>query len=297
VTPVRIAHATDIHWYVPAGAWELIRAPKRLVGTANLVLRGRRHQFDRGVQDALVAHIVALAPDAVCLTGDLTSTATEAEFRAAREAIDPIVRSTPTFIIPGNHDRYTWGAHRGDRIRAHLGDWMGTGSPVPRRDIGDVTLLGLDPNHPTGLDARGDLPQDQLDGLAAALAEPDLAGRTVVLCIHYPLLDRRGAVYDDRHHGLVNAQAVIDVLRAAPVRPAVILCGHEHHGYRADLDLGDAVVPVIDCGSSGCAPRGARAAAMCVIEVEGGRLTGIERYRWDRNGFALEAGGAFASGS
>lgn len=293
---MRIAHATDIHWYEPATWTDLLRSPKRFVGTANLYLGGRRHHFSRIVQDALVRHIVSLRPDLVCLTGDLTSTASEAEFATARAALEPVLRDFPTFVIAGNHDRYTYGSHRTDRIRTHFGPWMGDGRPVTRRDLGPVTLFGLDPNHPTGLDARGDLPPEQLEGLRAALADPALTGRTVALCIHYPLLDRSGAVYDDRHHGLQNARALIAVLRDAKHRPAVVLCGHEHHGFRVDLDVGDARIPIVNCGTSGCAERGRRTASMCVLDVGDGRIAGIERYRYRDAEFRLEEGGAFASG-
>lgn len=295
---MRIAHATDIHWYEPATTSELLRSPKRLIGTANLIFRRRKNHFSRTVQAALVQHLTDLKPDLVCLTGDLTSTSLDSEFATARAALDPVLSTTPTFVIPGNHDRYTHGAHNSDRIRKHFDVWMGGTGPVTRLEIGSLTVLGLDPNQPTGLHAHGILPADQLIGLSHALNSPDLESRDVVLCVHYPLLDRQGALYDGWDHGLRNAAAVIEVLRKARKRPLAILSGHEHRGYRVDVDLGDVRVPLLNCGSSGYAyrPEVQRCAAMAVYDVTDGKLGAIERFHYDGNGFRPEEGGAFATG-
>lgn len=294
---MRLAHATDIHWFVPPRASQL--TVKRTLGTANLYVRGRRHDFDEAVQGALVAHLVALAPDLVVITGDLTAQALPEEFEKARVALDPVLGRVPTFVIPGNHDVYTPGAKRERRIEAWFGDWMGLGGPVTRRDEGEITVLGLDPNRPTLVSASGVLPADQLIALAEALSQPDLAGRFVVLAIHYPVVDRRGALYDGASHGLRNAAELVGLLEQAPRRPDLILCGHKHHGYRSELVLGDgARVPVINCGSSGQAhqPDRQRAAAMCVYTVEHGALSEVERYLHDGAAFVPEPGGAFATG-
>ena len=75
---MRIAHATDIHWFVPPTPRQL--GFKRVLGTANLYLRGRRHHFDRGAQRALVAHLRRVEADLILITGDLTAQALPAEF-------------------------------------------------------------------------------------------------------------------------------------------------------------------------------------------------------------------------
>ena len=113
-----------------------------------------------------------------------------------------------------------------------------------------VTCLGLDPNRPTWLQAVANCHRYSSIALASALADPDLAERRVVLCIHYPLLDRHGAVYDNAKHGLINAPELIEVLRAAPKKPAMIVHGHEHHGFRVPLELDGHEVPIFNCGSS-----------------------------------------------
>ena len=294
---MRVAHCTDIHWQVAPGLGDA--TIKRILGTANLYLAGRRHHFSPVVQDALMAHLQVLDLDLLLITGDLTAQALDSEFATARRALQPVLDTVPTFVIPGNHDVYTPGAQRSQRIRTHFGPYMGLDAgAVTRRDCGSVTALGLDPNRPTWILASGELPQAQLDALAQTLEDPSLADQFVILCIHYPILDRHGEVYDGPKHGLLNARALIDVLRNATHTPDLILCGHEHHGFRTELDLGERSVPLINSGSSGYAfmPEKRRAAAMNVYALDGGALAGVERFLYTEQGFQPEPGGAYATG-
>jgi 3',5'-cyclic AMP phosphodiesterase CpdA len=293
---VRLLHATDVHWFAPPGWGDV--SVKRVFGTANLYLRGRRRSYDPAVQRELVAHLLAERPDAVLISGDLTAQALDEEFRLAREALDPLLRSVPTLVIPGNHDVYAPDAK--GRLRRWFGPWCGGDGPVARLDVGPLTLLGLDTNRPTWLTADGRVPQDQRDALRAALHDPGLRDRTVVLALHHPPVDRRGAPYVAWSHGLVDSPALAELLAGCPRRPDLVCCGHVHHGFRADWTLPDgSVVPVIDCGSSGHAhePERGRAAA-CAAYTFGatGAGFGVERWLHDGARFVPEAGGAFASG-
>jgi 3',5'-cyclic AMP phosphodiesterase CpdA len=292
---VRIAHATDIHWFVPPTLGRLLN--KRLIGTANLYLAGRRHHFDRRAQRALVEAIAAQQPDALVITGDLTAQALPEEFALARAELAPVLDAWPTLIQCGNHDVYTRGARREGRLQATFGAWMHpTPAGIARLDAGDLTVLGLDPNRPHLL-ASGYVPDDQLHALAEALRTlpPE---RSLLLALHYPLLDRRGAVYDGLEHGLRNARALIEVLRAAPRRPDLIVHGHVHHGFRTELDLGDTRVPVFDPGSGGYAwlPDQDRAGCFNVYDLQPGQPVQVERFRFDGERFTPEPGGAYATG-
>jgi len=291
---MRIAHATDIHWFVPPQLRDA--TIKRAMGTANLYLMSRRKHFDVGVQAALVDHLVTLAPDLVLITGDLTAQALDSEFAVARAALQPVIDTTPMLVIPGNHDLYTAGAQRDDRIGKHFADVLHRDGPIHRLDVGKVTVLGLDPNRPTYFVASGVVPDDQLEALATALADPTLDERFVVLALHYPIVDRRNEIYDGRQHGLLNARALLDVLKAAPKRPDMVVHGHRHHGYRATLPVGD--IPSFNSGASGYAhlPAHRRTAHMNLYTVADGALADIERYRFDGARFELEPGGAYASG-
>jgi len=291
---MRIAHATDIHWFAPPSLRDI--TVKRTFGTANLYLMGRRTHFDLTVQNALVQHILELAPDLLIITGDLTAQALDTEFAIARAALAPVIDAMPVFVIPGNHDLYTPGSQRTNRIAKHFGPQLHRDGVIHRLDLDDVTVLGLDPNRPTWVTASGKLPAAQLDALAEALAEPELAERFVVLAIHYPVVGPDGEVYDNRRHGLLNARELLEVLAAAPTQPAMVLHGHRHHGYRAKLPVGD--IDSFNCGASGYAhlPEHDRAACMNVYTVDDRKLGAVERFRYDGTAFRPEKGGAYATG-
>lgn len=293
---MKIAHITDVHWMTRpplARLWG-----KRFLGTANLYLRGRKDHFQRSVQDQLVEALLELDPDVLLFTGDLTAQALPEEFEVARAALEPVLATIPTFVIPGNHDVYTHGALRDARIQRWFADWMHLDDDgLGRFSMPGLTVVGLDPNRPTVLSASGRVPDQQLAALAAALAAAP-ADDALVLAVHYPLIARDGSIYDGSAHGLVNARELIDVLRGASRRPEWIVHGHVHHGYTSSLDLGDLQVPIHNPGASGYAwlPDHDRAACFNLYTTEGPQLGAVERYRFGPDGFSREPGGAYATG-
>ena len=295
----RIAHLTDVHWTIDPSPWRL-GLGKRLLGTLNLYLGGRRYHFDDRVRTRLVEDVLAQEPDLVVVTGDLTSQAIPAEFELARQALDPILSRIPTFVIPGNHDAYTFGAFKSRRIQKYFGPWMGLErhAPVGRLDVGPVTVLGLDPNRPS-LSASGEVPPEQLDRLAEALSDPSLRDRFVTLALHYPILGPSGSLYDNRSHGLVNVRSLLDVLDRAPVRPRLAIHGHKHHGYAGLFRFADGHELVThNPGSGGYLhqPDAGRAGAFNLDTLRDGALVGVERHLFDGERFQAESGGLYASG-
>lgn len=285
---IRVAHFTDVHWQV-APSWADL-CNKRLLGTANLYVRGRAAEFDERAQTALVASVVAASPDAVLITGDLTAQALPAEFEKARAALGPILDRFPTLVQNGNHDVYVGEAQRGHFLAKWFGPWMRGGDVgVARLDVGRLTVLGLDPNRATTVDASGEVPAAQLAALRVALDADDLAGRAVLLALHYPVVGPSERPYDGWYHGLRNARALIDVLANARHAPLGVLHGHKHHAYQANIAAGSRSIRQFDPGSGGWALDRAhgRAAAYNVYTIDGSVLT-AQRFVWDGSSFALE---------
>lgn len=280
---MRIAHATDIHWFVPPALSRL--AGKRSFGTTSLYLRGRRHHFDPTVQQQLVRSLLDAEPDLVVLTGDLTAQALPEEFELARRTLDPLLQRLPTLVQNGNHDVYTGGAMREGRLAATFGPWLHRigDDPIARVDLGEVTVLGLDPCRPHW-SASGRLPSDQLARLRQLLDDPALAERSVLLAQHYPVVNPIDEPYDNPYHGLRNARELMALLDGVKVRPLALLHGHKHHGYRARLPNG---TPTLNPGSSGYAhdPPRARAAHFNVYTVQDGTLADVTRFRHDGTTF------------
>lgn len=284
---MKLAHLTDIHFQTEPDPLRM-GLGKRWLGSFNLYALGRRREFALEVQRAVVQRVLAERPDALVISGDLTAQAIPAEFELARAELQPLLDAIPTFVVPGNHDAYTLGAARTRRTAKYFGPWMGLGGPIGRRDVGPVTLLGLDPNR-AGLLSSGRVPDAELDGLRAALHDPALADRFVVLVIHYPLYGPSGKVYDNVSHGLVNAAALLRVIDDAPKRPDLVLHGHKHHGYGSAHRCPDgAVVPIRDPGASGQVRDDDhdRAASIGWYTVDHGRLAASVRERWTGDGFA-----------
>jgi len=295
---MRVAHITDIHWLEHPTFRGLFF--KRLMGSANLYLRGRWQHFSEKVQTALVQAVLDQEPDVLVITGDLTGQALHSEFEKARQALEPLLARIPTLMVPGNHDVYTVGSKKEARMVSYFSSWMGLepGRAVARLDIGSLTILGLDPTRPHLL-ASGKLPRHHLDQLGELLNSSELDGRSILLALHYPILDRRGDLYDGLTHGLVNAGELVEVLRASRHTPSGIVHGHKHHGYRVPLHLSESrSIPIFNCGSSGYAymPKERRAAAMNVYTVEPNAAIEVSRYLFDGGRFAPETGGAYATG-
>lgn len=280
---VRIAQITDVHWQTTPSVGDLLG--KRLLGSANLFLRGRAKEFCRDRQRALVRQVVALAPDVVVITGDLTAQALPAEFALARAELEPLLATIPTLVLAGNHDVYTSDAYAERRINATFGPWMHADGPIARLDVGPVTLLGIDSSrfHAT---ASGWLPDDQLAALHNALDAPGLDGRAVILASHYPLVGPSGRTYTSWGHGLRNAEAVIDVLGRARHAPIAVVHGHKHHAYSAHIAAGERSIPSYDPGSGGLA----HGAAIGLYTVDGATI-GAERLAWDGEAFVTATWG------
>ena len=114
-------HLSDIHiWRYALNPLRLFN--KRAVGMAELVL-GRSRKFRLERLQSVVDRVLSLAPDHILITGDLTTTALPAEFRAARKALaDLLVDSSRVTVIPGNHDRYTIGSVRHRQFEEWFGE-------------------------------------------------------------------------------------------------------------------------------------------------------------------------------
>jgi 3',5'-cyclic AMP phosphodiesterase CpdA len=288
---MKIAHITDIHVQAPPRLSEM--TGKRLLGTANLYLLGRKSKFSLAAQEAAVASVVAAEPDVVVFTGDLTAQALDAEFSAARELLDPILSRFPAVMIPGNHDTYVREATPGDRMRDLFGQWMGAGTPalIEHDDVAFVTLETCR-CHPL---SSGVTPPEQLADAARLIAEA--GDKFTFLCIHYPLVGRRGEPYGPATRALSNGEAVREwVAQTAGID--AIVHGHEHHGFRTDLPGPSGPVTVLNPGASGYAflPDQDRTSHLCFYTVEDGLLQHVDRLRFDGEAFHPEPGGAWASG-
>ena len=266
---------------------------KRLIGSVNLYVLGRRSKFSETVQRAAIEAAVAAEPDVVVFTGDVTAQALDAEFDAAKELLAPLLSSVPTVLIPGNHDTYVRESVPGDRMRRWFGDGMGQRSPWLHTFDG-VAFLYLETCRLDVL-SRGLTPPNQLEEAEALLNQA--GDRFIFLCQHYPLLSRHGTPYGPSTRALQNASEVKAFLKRTD-RIGAILHGHEHHGFRVDIETGGGPRPILNPGACGYAflPKQDRTAHFNIYEVDADGIHDIKRLRYDGSTFVPEPGGAYATG-
>ncbi len=221
---MRIVHLSDIHfWQYEINPLRLLG--KRALGMASLVM-GRAHRFDLGRMPALVDHVTRLRPDHILITGDITTTALPAEFRAAKAAMagwlgDP-ARVT---LVPGNHDRYTLYAHRSRRFERFFGEFCGAHTfPWVRRLDPQTAILGLDPTR-FGVTARGKFPKTHLERASQILTDAGPIERLVVAC-HYPAAAPPERARADARHPLLDRGRFVEWL--GTLGPHIFCCGHLH---------------------------------------------------------------------
>lgn len=292
---MRVLHFTDLHLFQRPGLGALWG--KRLLGASNLYLARRVDHFSERSVEALVRAVLELAPDLCVCTGDLTAMASPAEFVAARRVLEPILQGFPFFVVPGNHDVYTRGSKRERRFEHHFGTWSGGGEYPAVHRHGDISIVGLDCCDPHPVLATGRLPERQVRDLAALLASGELEDSYTILLLHYPLRHADGRPHGPKTRSLVNASDLEAVLARHP-GVDLVLHGHEHHGYRSELQTPHGPIPIIDPGAGGRACSTARneTAHLAVYTIEDRRLAKLERWALDGERFVPEPGGAFASG-
>ena len=226
--PFRLVHVSDIHfWQYALNPMQLFS--KRLLGMASLLVR-RARKFRLERVHEVVDRVLTLDPDHILITGDLTTTALPAEFRAARIALEPWLQDPEkTTILPGNHDRYTVGAHRDRRFEQFFGEFAPAREyPWLRFLDPETAVLGLDPSR-ASLSARGRLPERQLERARELLAAPGPTIRRLIVACHYPLDAPAHHRRDLAGKSLIDAEPLRRWL--ATIGPHLYCCGHVHAAW------------------------------------------------------------------
>jgi 3',5'-cyclic AMP phosphodiesterase CpdA len=202
---------------------------KRVVGMAAL-LAGRAKRFHLAGVSRLVDRVRQLEPDHILITGDLTTTALPEEFRAARRALSEWLKDpSRVTVVPGNHDRYTWWAHRNRRFEQYFGEF------APRSDFPwlrpldpETAILGLDPTR-ASISARGKLPIPQWTEAQRLVADPGSRPVRLIVACHYPVAVPQGFERELARKPMINAAEVRAWLRT--IGPHLFCSGHIHAAW------------------------------------------------------------------
>lgn len=242
---MRIVLFGDIHlyrlWLAP---WQL--ASKRILGQTNLILN-RRKRFRHDLLPGMIEQAIALDPDMLLLSGDVSTTSLKREFNDVALALKPLADQVPTVLVPGNHDRYTFSAKRTRLIDRMLNAWVPQQFPHTRDLMDRWRLLALDAAVPRVYNARGRLGQVQFDAAETYVESLDDSQGLIVLC-HYPCALPDYA-HEHESHALQERDALRGVLENCRAR-VVYLHGHIHRPWHHEPGDGHGVpFTCIDAGS------------------------------------------------
>ena len=225
---MRIVHLSDIHvWRYVFNPLHLLN--KRAIGMADLLL-GRARKFRLNRFADVVERAAGLNADHVLITGDLTTTALESEFKAARETLAPLLADPDRVtVLPGNHDRYTTDSVRYSKFE----EWFGTFSPRGPypwlRELDDETaILGLDATR-SHISATGFLPEAQLESARHLVGDPVARPRRLIVANHYPVEAPATYAKELAIKRLKNASEVEAWVKT--IGPHLYCCGHVHAAW------------------------------------------------------------------
>jgi 3',5'-cyclic AMP phosphodiesterase CpdA len=239
---MRFLHCSDVHVTADYKGIPLRRLGwRRSIALLELSLGGRGEAYRQagGTLAAIAADVLAHRADHLIVSGDLTAYALEEEFARAREQLGPLADDPRRCsVVHGNHDVYTPEAHQGRLFERYFGHLLESDLPEHRREgaYPYVRLLGEDSAVVGLLSARvplvpgfsyGTIGKAQLEGLEAAVADPRLKHRAVLVVVHHAPLTHL-ARPDKLLHGLRDADALFRVVHGPRF---AVLHGHIHRRY------------------------------------------------------------------
>ncbi len=228
---MEICHFSDLHLALKKEprVWQLLS--KRALGYANLKLnRGKTHK--RSVLKSLLRDVAKRDPGLVVVTGDFTSLSLRSEYEEIdRLFMEAGLNPASTFVIAGNHDRYTPLASLSNAFERGMERWLGSDNGdragVPRYRIKDnVVVIGLDTaiwRGPTS--AAGRIGKNQIERLIDLLDSESVRGKWPVIALHHPPFHLKKERFRDLRVGL---EGVDDLMGALEDRGATLIHGHLH---------------------------------------------------------------------
>jgi 3',5'-cyclic AMP phosphodiesterase CpdA len=241
------AHVSDLHLpFEPRLNWAQKFSKRQLSAWS---WRRRRSVQRPEILEALRADLVARAPAQVLVSGDITNFSLPEEFTQAAAWLAQLGAQVAVNIVPGNHDALV--PLPGDEGLGRLRQFTEGGNEWPwvaRRE--GVTFIGLSSAVPTPpLLASGYIGGAQLERLESTLAEEGAAGRTRVLVLHHPLVDRAVPA----RKALRDRAALRAVLRRAGAE--LVLHGHARQARLESVAGPVGPIPVMCVPSSSALPN------------------------------------------
>lgn len=220
-----ILFMTDLHF------WTLVRNPlqllnKRFIGNANVYFK-RRHHFPLENARPFARFALEIGARSLVIGGDLTSTASHAEFRLAIAFIEELAaEGLDIHIIPGNHDVYTFESARQRRFEQYCKPWIPEeGFPARRELAGGTQIILLSTVRANYLSSKGEMRPAEIEEAGSLVASH--APGPVLVFGHYPLLNQTPGYILTKNRRMTGAE---DLRRAMAEsgREVLYIAGHVH---------------------------------------------------------------------
>jgi len=233
-------------------------------------------RVDPRIVDPLIDTTVAIAPDLLVMSGDLTQRARRRQFQEARNCLDRLPQ--PQLVIPGNHDVPLWDVARRfanpyGRYRHYIQDDL---DPVFNHD--EFIAVGLNSARNFPFHGGGRVNEVQVDRAAARLRAAD-GGKLKIVVTHHPFYLPTDA--HARKHLLGRAEMAMAKL--ADAGADVFLAGHLHvhhveHAAKRFKIAGHSAL-LIQAGTLSTRHRG-ETNSFNVLRLTREQI-GVERYDWN----------------
>ncbi|MGC8737528.1 MAG: metallophosphoesterase family protein [Candidatus Hydrogenedens sp.] len=228
---MKIIHITDLHFFqFPGNVLKLFN--KRILGCLNWELN-RKRRFDFTSIEQFITLLSQYKNATIIVSGDLTVTALEEEFLLAKNFLDTVQKKGfPIYIIPGNHDYYTFEAIRYKRYENLFSEYFIPEDYPAIIYLSDGTpLILIHTVRPNLISSRGVIDTKQLKRLEKIIVSLD---RPAIVCGHYPVLHQTPEYYSSYSRRLKNSNLLRKILIQTTV-PLLYLAGHVHH-YSVNKD-------------------------------------------------------------
>ncbi|TGL65905.1 metallophosphoesterase family protein [Leptospira sarikeiensis] len=230
---MKLVHLSDLHFPVVLPFSSL--KGKMIPGYLNYTFR-RRKKYPISLWNAIVRKVNLINPDAIIISGDITNVSHWKEYDESKKILEPVL-SNNTFMIPGNHDRYTEEAtgYSGKEIPYYekfFSPWMGETVPTKSgylriKKIGKLTLVGWDSNMPLSvLNAYGYVKEEIVHSTLEYL-EKEKLDHYFLIC-HHPIWNPPER-QESSGHRMKNREEIAELLKKRP--PLAYLHGHVHTNW------------------------------------------------------------------
>lgn len=239
-------------------------------------------RLDERIIPPLIERLVAIGPDLVAISGDLTQRARRREFQHARAFLARV--PFPVVVVPGNHDVPLFNVAA--RFMNPFGGYRTFISPdlEPAHIDDEIAVIGLNSTRAFVLRGGGRLDVAQVEA-AASRIEALPAPLIRVIVTHHPF-DVPGGFATDHLIG----RADMAMARLARAGADLFLAGHLHVSHVAHTaeryKIAGHSALVVQAGTLSTRGRG-ETNTFNVLRIERPEMT-IERYSWQTGGNAFE---------